>query len=207
MKLIIIFNEISKIKIMGNSLFCKKIYCISDQKSNLCYKNTSQETNQIVLDDIIDNSHPKKKIETLKNYFVECEKELMNNYVKNKKAKKHLNKKKHNNDLNKLSNEKYELMLKRLLEKKENKLNGPKSRETIRNTDKIKPMIDEILQNNNNDKAENKFEKVLENDILIKGDNRQKFQSFKTTDKKKLFKSKLSSKKVKLNYINTFNHI
>ena len=76
-------------------------------------------------------------------YFNEENAELVNEY--NKLKEKNKNKIKKNN------NEKYELILQRLLEQKNIKIIGPKRRETIRKEgDKIQNMVQELLQENKN---------------------------------------------------------
>ena len=92
-------------------------------------------------------------------------------------------------------------MLKRLLEQKNIKRNGPKRRETIRNEDKIKILINEILFENINETTNNKNnknnEKILnqENDLLIKNINNQNFRFSATIDKNQILSNNLNSKK------------
>ena len=103
-------------------------------------------------------------------------------------------------------------MLKRLLEQKNIKRNGPKRRETIRNEDKIKILINEILLENINEIKNNKNnEKILnqENDLLIKNINNQNFRFSATIDKNQILSNNLNSKKHLYNYQyrNTINEI
>ena len=90
------------------------------------------------------NEYTKTKMGQLIDYFNEKEEEIMMDYNNLKKKTKNISKK--NN------NEKYELMLKRLLEQKNIKMIGPKRRETIRKEgNKIQQIVHELLQENKND--------------------------------------------------------
>ena len=131
---------------MGNSYNCQPFQYFKMISLNVCFKEppVEKDKEQIIIDLDNQNNNNNKlgtKINDLKIYFNEVENELMhyNNLHKSKKiTKKHLSKKKHINALNKLSDNKYELMLKRLLEQKKIKRNGPKRRETIRKDIAIK---------------------------------------------------------------------
>ena len=148
------------------------------------------------------------------NYFNENEKEFFYNFNKKEKTKKQFNKKKHNNALNKLSENKYELMLKRLLEQKEVKRNGPKRRETIRNEDKIKLMVSEVMKQNLEDIKNKKISDndliKNDNDLLIKNINSSKYRNSATIDKKGVITNKINNKikgDTYLQYRNTINEI
>ena len=81
---------------------------------------------------------------------------------------------------------KYELMLKRLLEQQNIKKNGPKRRETIRKDgDKIKDIVKNLLIENKNDvlKIKNKNEN---NSLLIKNKFSQKGRFSFTIDRNSL---------------------
>ena len=73
------------------------------------------------------------------NYFNEGEKEILDNIKKREKVKKIPQNKKLDQTINAKDDNKYELMLKRLLEQQNIKKIGPKRRETIRKM-KIKQM-------------------------------------------------------------------
>ena len=206
---------------MGNSYICTPNKYLRDIKLNICFQYQSSEIkdDQIIININNDTNKYEKKINQLKKYFneneIKNEIEYMEYINKKKKNKKHLNRKKHNNDLNRLSDNKYELMLKRLLEQKNIKRNGPKRRETIRNEDKIKILINEILFENINEIKNNKNnknnEKILnqENDLLIKNINNQNFRFSATIDKNQILSNNLNSKKHLYNYQyrNTINEI
>ena len=144
-----------------------------------------------------------KRLNEIRNYFNEHEREMMLNYNKKVKPKKHLNKKKHNNDLKRLSDNKYELMLKRLLEQKNEKRKGLKRRETIKNGNPITILVNEILMEN---RIKIKDTKTPENDIIIKNIYNQKNFRFSATIDKNVFLSNNASKN-KLLYRNTINEI
>ena len=213
---------------MGNSFICSPIQYVKDIKLKYCciQKQNIKNENVIILDlndekikneNNINKLNQVNQLNQLKNYFngKETENEIGNNINKRGKTKKHLNIKKHNNDLNRLSVNKYELMLKRLLEQKKVKRNGPKRRETIRNNDKnIKILINEILFENLNEIKNNKNNAVIidqDNDLLIKNINSQKYRNSATLDKNKIISNNLSQN-IKRNifnfqYRNTINEI
>ena len=86
----------------------------------------------------------KSKMSQIIDYFNEEEAERLKEYNKIKKKSKNISRK--NN------NEKYELMLYRLLEQQNIKMIGPKRRETIRKEgNKIQVMVHELLTENKND--------------------------------------------------------
>ena len=193
---------------MGNSFICTKIQYLNEIKLNFCFQRHCLEENndQIIID--LNNKKTEvinyeKRLNEIKNYFNEHENEIMFNYNKKEKSKKHLNKKKHNNDLKKLFDNKYELMLKRLLEQKNEKRKGPKRRETIKNGDSIKILVNEILMEN---RINIKDKKTTENDLIIKNINNQKNYRFSATVDKNVFLSNNVNKN-KFLYRNTINEI
>ena len=201
---------------MGNSYICSPIQYFKEIRLNGCYQaeRIEKDDNQIIINLDKDYNNFGDKINQLKNYFHENEKEIFNNHNKKEKHKKHFNRKKHNNALNKLFENKYELMLKRLLEQKQIKIKGPKRRETIRNEEKIKLIVNEILLQNinsiknkkmNNDNALNNNE----GDLLIKDINNSKFRNSATIDKKSIITNKIYKLKDNyyLQYRNTINEI
>ena len=103
-------------------------------------KNNNNTHNQLNTEG---KENKKSKMSLIIGYFNEENAELVNEY--NKLKEKNKNKIKKNN------NEKYELILQRLLEQKNIKIIGPKRRETIRKEgDKIQNMVQELLQENKN---------------------------------------------------------
>jgi hypothetical protein len=201
---------------MGNSLICSPFEYFKNV--NICFQaqTIEKKENQLIIN--IENEKDKYegKMTQLKNYFNENEKELFCNYYnKKEKTKKQFNKKKHNNALNKLSENKYELMLKRLLEQKEVKRNGPKRRETIRTEKKIKLLVNEVLMQNledikNKKLNDNSLLNNEEGDLLIKNINNAKYRNSATIDKKSVITNKINNKLKADNYLqyrNTINEI
>ena len=195
---------------MGNSCFCDNIHFIKDVKLNVCFQrqDISSKSDQILIKDedklntndknkeklqIINNS--KKKMNEILNYFNESEKEIINN-LKKDRAKK-IAKKKQEETIDIKENNKYELMLKRLLEQQNIKKNGPKRRETIRKDgDYIKDMVNNILKENKNDILNNKNNKNENNTLLISKKYDIKKGRFSVNiDRNTIFMNKLHNKK------------
>ena len=213
---------------MGNSFICSQFF--HDIKLSICYQNNCSEKEEEEIIDIRNNNYNDKdnkenkgnnhkyeiNIQELKNYFNEKGYDTINNNTI-EKPKKHLNKKKHINALNKLSDNKYELMLKRLLEQKNVKRKGPKRRETIRKEKKIKKIVNEVIsgnlkviqENKNNNNKKNDIQKE-ENDLLIKNINNIKLRSASTSDKNAILANINVNKnlnKNNLQHLNTINEI
>ena len=215
---------------MGNSCFCGNIHFIKDVKLNVCFQKQeiSDKSDQILIKEEKQNTSDKnrEKKEKDKNkmnelfiYFNDVEKEIMNDYKKSK-VRKHISKKLINT-LNKEDN-KYELMLKRLLEQQNIKKVGPKRRETIRKLgeEKIKDMVKNLLIENKNDilnkknindkkdKNENKNEN---SSLLIKKEFNKKGRLSVAIDRNALFMNNLNNinnkKKAKRQYFNARNSI
>ena len=185
---------------MGNSCSCENIHFIKDVKLNVCLEKveiipkSDQELyngdNKIVINlnekKKKDNLAQKKMNEIL-SYFNEGEKEIINSIKKKNKVKKVQNKKKTNDiiDNNKDDN-KYELILKRLLEQQNIKKIGPKRRETIRKEgDNIKDIVKELLKENKDLILNNK--NIIEtNTLLIKSQFNKRGRFSVTVDKKSL---------------------
>lgn len=193
---------------MGSSPSCQSIQYFNMISLNACFYKPSVEKdeNQIIIDLDSPNHKLGKKLIELKDYFHKVENELMNNnhnFNKTKKAsKKHLSKKKHINALNKLSDNKYELMLKRLLEQKKIQRNGPKRRETIRKDKIIKQVVNEVLSGNVKNEEKDNDDKIneKENDLLIKNINDQKFRCSATLDRNENMINNLAQNQKKYNY-------
>ena len=193
---------------MGNSYNCQPFQYFNMISLNVCFKEppVEKDKEQIIIDLDNQNNNNNKlgtKINDLKIYFNEVENELMhyNNLHKSKKiTKKHLSKKKHINALNKLSDNKYELMLKRLLEQKKIKRNGPKRRETIRKDIAIKQVVNEVISGNVKNEKINVKKNDKENDLLIKNINDQKYRCSATIDRNDLMVNNLIQNQKKFNY-------
>jgi hypothetical protein len=188
---------------MGNSCSCENIHFIKDVKLNVCFEKMEihPKSDQVLYKDgnkgnkVIININEKenisqKKMNEILNYFNEGEKEIINNIRKKNKLKKIQNKKKTNDiiDNNKDDN-KYELILKRLLEQQNIKKIGPKRRETIRKEgDNIKDIVKELLKENKN-MVLNKKNSIESNTLLIKTQFNKKGRFSVTVDKKSLMEN------------------
>ena len=194
---------------MGNSCFCDNIHFIKDVKLNVCFQRqdiTSKSDQILVKDEDKLNTNDKNKEKVLfkknsnkmneiLNYFNESEKEIINNLKKDKA--KRIAKKKQDQTIDTKDNNKYELMLRRLLEQQNIKKTGPKRRETIRKGgDTIKDMVNNILIENKNDILNNKNKKNENNTLLIskKYDNKKGRFSV-NIDINAIFMNKLNNKK------------
>ena len=199
---------------MGNCFFCVQLNHSKEIKVDYCLQNQNLDNEMdkeiIIKEDFGDDKYF-EKINKLKKYFNEQEKEITNNFYRKEKSKINLNKKKHINVLSRLSENKYELMLKRLLEQKKVKRSGPKRRDTIRNEEKIKIIVNEILFENINAIKINKKTNVeflnQENDLLIKNINIPKYRISATVDKNQIIENHLNQNLKKFQYRNTINEI
>ena len=185
---------------MGNACFCEQV--VSYKSEQILIKDT---------DDLsIKEKHKKKnkiksknKMDELLNYFNESEKEIINNLKKKGKPKRIPTKKRLEYNFDIKDNNKYELMLKRLLEQQNIKKNGPKRRETIRDDGKkIDEMVKNILIENKNDILNSHNH---ENNILIARQHFNKKGRFSVTlDRNPLLMNKLNSnkKRIQEQYLN-----
>ena len=186
---------------MGNSCSCENIHFVKDVKLNVCFEKMeiAPKSDQVLYNDgnkIIINLNEKKnkdnltqkKMNEILNYFNEGEREIINSIKKKNKAKKVQNKKKTNDliDNNNRDDNKYELILKRLLEQQNIKKIGPKRRETIRKEgDNLKDIVKDLLKENKNI-ALNKKNSIESNSLLIKTQFNKKGRFSVTVDKKSL---------------------
>ena len=200
---------------MGNSCFCNNINFIKDVKLNVCFKKQviNNKSDQILIRDedktnINEKNKEKEKgkiksknkMNEILNYFNEGEKEIMNNIKKKAKAKKIPSNKRIDRINNNKDDNKYELMLKRLLEQQNIKKVGPKRRETIRKEgeEKIKETVKNLLTENKNDVLKNKNKKEEQNNsLLIKKQFNKKGRFSVTIDRNVLFMNNLNNKKKK----------
>ena len=197
---------------MGNCFISTRQH-IKDFSINCCFEEKNAD-NKITKDIIKDSN--KSNIQKKRNQI----KITVNKRPKLKNIKKHLDLIKHSNALSKLSVNKYELMLKRLLEQKKIIQKGPKRRETIRDDKQIKILINEVISEKQFKKVNNDNENIIinktensnhENDLLIKNINKSKFKSSLTVEQNLIITNKdknliISNKKL-LNYRNTINDI
>ncbi len=201
---------------MGNSCFCDNIHFIKDVKLNVCFQKqdiNNKSDHIIIKDDHLNTNEkkqekenkkvkPKNKMFELINYFNEGEKEIINNFKKKQKLKKIPTKKKNDLTLDFKEDNKYELMLKRLLEQQNIKKVGPKRRETIRNKkNKIKEMVKQILQENKNEILKNNNIKDINDEnitlLITQQEKIERWSQSQTMDKKILIQNNI--KKIPVN--------
>ena len=203
---------------MGNSCFCDNIHFIKDSKFSVCFQkqDITSKSDQILYKDedkIITNEkcknkkQPKTKMNELLTYFYEGEKEIINNLKKKDKAKKINCKKKPDNIMDN-KDDKYELMLKRLLDQQNIKKNGPKRRETLRKDgNDIRDLVKNLLIENKNDALNNK-NKNDNNTLLIKNKFNKMARNSVTIDKNILMNNiNINKKKFQEQYFNNRNTI
>ena len=198
---------------MGNSCFANSSDCITkhfeicldDKQSNIKVNSIKIEKENV------------SKIDKLKNYFKQNEREISEYFIQ--KNIKFSPKKKRNSEFANLlliDNTKYEAMLKNLLSQKNKKIKGPKRRETIRNKDQINSLINEVLTENKN-KNNNKYKRVnskRHNSIIIKNKDikkrrrhstllkREREEFIKTKNSKNSLNKIIKSKMIKANTLN-----
>ena len=184
-----------------------------DIKINICLdkQSTNSKTEHILTKEKNINIKGENEIMKLKKYFDENEQEILNNLNKKEKVKKNF--KKRDSMVGALPDNKYELMLKRLLEQKNIKRIGPKRRETIRKENNIKSMVNDILIENRNEiknaKGNNADFNRKNSTLIIKNNSQVRFSI--TIDKGGLSKN-ISKVKKKLNHqhlnnVNTLNEM
>ena len=172
---------------MGNSCFCSANNYFKDIKINICLDKQSinSKAEHILYKDKNINIKGEKGILELKKYFDENEQEILNNLYKKEKVKKFF--KKRDSMVGALPDNKYELMLKRLLDQKNIKRIGPKRRETIRNEDNIKSIVNDILIENRNEiknaKDNNPDFNRKNSTLIIKNKNNSQMRFSITIDK------------------------
>lgn len=201
---------------MGNSCICNNVNnYFKDIKINIC---TDKKTINSLTECAIkkeDNIKEKKEkgITQLKRYFNENEQEILNSILNQKeKDRRNLKKKKRKSMLGTaFDKNKYELMLKRLLDQRNIKRKGPKRRQTIRKGDTIKPLINEILKENKDIIAKNNITNELNKTnttLIIKNNNNRNMRFSVTIDKEAKDFNKKNN--IKLHYFqnaNTLNEI
>ena len=120
----------------------------------------------------------KSRMSLIIGYFNEGNAELVNEYNKLKEKNK--------NKIKKSNNEKYELILRRLLEQKNIKIIGPKRRETIRKGgNQIQNMVQQILQENKNAVLNGNVNEIS-GTLIIKHPLQKKGRASMTIDKNPL---------------------
>ena len=165
---------------MGNACFNNTCNCIT-KHFDICVDNNI--TNIKIENYNNGEEQPNTQINRLKNYFMKSEKELSDDfYQKNYKISGKKRRSSGFINLLLIDKNKYEEMLKKLLEQKNIERKGPKRRKTIRSSDKIKELVKEVIDENNiNEK--NKFKRAASkkrSSLIIKNKDRPKTKNSTT---------------------------
>ena len=160
----------------GNSKINKDVNL--DDCNNIDNSNTSKKPNKSSNQLNTEGKDNKKsKMSQIIDYFNEEEAEIVKEYNKMKKTSKNISKK--NN------NEKYELMLRRLLDQQNIKMIGPKRRQTIRKEgNKIQTIVHELLKENKDDILKGNKNNI--GTLIIKQPPQKKGRASMTIDKNSL---------------------
>ena len=144
----------------------------NDNDNTNSSKNKNKSSKQLNTEG---KENKKSKMSQIIDYFNEGEAERVKEYNKLKKKSKNISKK--------TNNEKYELMLRRLLDKQNIKMIGHKRRETIRKEgNKIKDIVEGLLKENKNDILKgNKGE--INSTLIIKQPPKKRGSTSMTIDK------------------------
>jgi len=183
---------------MGNTCFCSNSNYMQDIKLDFQQPIVNTKTDQNAQKESDDTSN---RINNILNYFNQTEKEIVSNLMKKEKSKKYTVKKKQNKKFDTLiEGNKYEEMLKRLLEQKKIKRFGPKRRETVRKEDNIKKLVNEILQENKDDikskmNSSKKETSDLQNSLIIKKNNVFKTRLSFNIDRNKMLRNNITKNK------------
>ena len=178
---------------------------INDIKINICYQNQN-----------LDDKSMREIIIKEENNIVKTprKKNEMKKYIENKNyLKKHLSQKKHSNVLSRLSINKYEIMLHKLLQKN-SKNKSPKRRETIRDEKLIQTKINEVILEediNKSNNENNESQKTNQNnEILIKNIKKNKYRLSANFEKNPILENNINKNNKKnnnlLQYRNTINN-
>ncbi len=152
---------------------------VSLEDNNIDNSNTSKKPNKSSNQLNTEGKDNKKsKMSQIIDYFNEEEEaEIVKEYNKMKKRSKNISKK--NN------NEKYELMLRRLLDQQNIKMIGPKRRQTIRKEgNKIQTIVHELLKENKDDILKGNKNNI--GTLIIKQPPQKKGRASMTIDKNSL---------------------
>ena len=194
---------------MGNSCFTNTSNCIK----KFCEIRLDDNLSSIKVNSINDEEENISKINKLKNYFTQNEKEI-SEYFERKNIKISAKKQRNSAFVNLLliDNAKYEMILKNLLEQKNTEIKGPKRRETIRKGDQINLLVNEVLNENKNNINNNKYKRAnskKRSSIIIKNKDikkrRRQSISFKregSTNHKSSLNKVMKPKMIKANTLN-----
>ena len=191
---------------MGNTCFCSNSKYTQDIKLDSFQQPiVNTKTDQNGQKDSDDTSN---KINNILNYFNQTEKEIVINLMKKEKSKKYAIKKKQNKRSDTLiEGSKYEEMLKRLLDQKKIKRFGPKRRETVRKEDRIKALVNEILQENKEDikskiYSSKKETSDTQSSIIIKKNKGFQTRFSFNIDRNVILRNNITKNKISKNKIN-----
>ena len=191
---------------MGNTCFCSNSKYTQDIKLDSFQQPiVNTKTDQNGQKDSDDTSN---KINNILNYFNQTEKEIVINLMKKEKSKKYAIKKKQNKRSDTLiEGSKYEEMLKRLLDQKKIKRFGPKRRETVRKEDRIKALVNEILQENKDDikskiNTSKKETSDTQSSIIIKKNKGFQTRFSFNIDRNVILRNNITKNKISKNKIN-----
>ena len=191
---------------MGNTCFCSNSKYTQDIKLDSFQQPiVNTKTDQNGQKDSDDTSN---KINNILNYFNQTEKEIVINLMKKEKSKKYAIKKKQNKRSDTLiEGSKYEEMLKRLLDQKKIKRFGPKRRETVRKEDRIKSLVNEILQENKEDikskiYSSKKETSDTQSSIIIKKNKGFQTRFSFNIDRNVILRNNITKNKISKNKIN-----
>ena len=195
---------------MGNSCFTNTSNCIK----KFCEIRLDDNLSSIKVNSINDEEENISKINKLKNYFTQNEKEI-SEYFERKNIKISAKKQRNSAFVNLLliDKAKYEMILKNLLEQKNTEIKGPKRRETIRKGDQINLLVNEVLNENKNNINNNKYKRVnskRRNSIIIKNKDTKKRRQSTTLKREELPNHNNSSNnffKAQMIKVNTLNEI
>ena len=198
---------------MGNSCYCNTDHnYIKDLNVNICKEKGSKHeiTEYNINEEEKENVKNNKvqRIIQIKNYFEMHDQEIINFLNEKEKEIKNNLKKKRESMCNRNDNT-YELILKRLLEQKKIKRNGPKRRETIRKSENIQLLVNEIINENGNEiQNNNQLNKSIHTNtsetIIIKNKNdKMRFSITINKDSINFINNKINRKHLK--NINTMN--
>ena len=202
---------------MGNSCYCNTGHnYIKDLNVNICKEEGSK--NEITENNI--NGEEKENVKDknvqriiqLKKYFELHDQEIIN-FLNGKEKKIKNNLIKTRESIYNPDDNNYELILKRLLEQKKIKRKGPKRRETIRKSENIQLLVNEVINENgkeiqNNNQLNKSMHTNTSETIIIKNKNdKMRFSITINKDSINFINNKINRKHLKnINTMNEFNN-
>ena len=179
---------------MGNACFTNTKHCIQKHLDICADKNIS---NLYVEESFVDENKSNNKINKLKDYFIKGEKEISDNLIQ-KNMRATAQKKRNSGFVNLIliDKNKYETMLKKLLEQKSIVKKGPKRRETLRAGNKINILVKEVMKekkDNKNNKLKRAHSK-RRHSIIIKNKDSTRIRQSTTLNRKEPVSNKSPNK-------------